>query len=154
MYKKLNFLVPYSVNGDSYDRYLLRIEELKQSNYIILQILNKIPKGKIKIEDFKVVPPALRETKNIMEALIHHFKFYSNGFFINKSETYIGVEAPKGEFGVFLVSNGGEIPYRCKIRAPGVTHLQAINYMAKSHLIADVVTIIGTLDIVFGEIDR
>ena len=154
IYKKLNFTVPYSINGDCYDRYLLRIEELRQSNSLILQILNKIPKGKIKIENYKVVPPYRFQTKNLMESLIHHFKFYSSGLTVGLGEIYLGVEAPKGEFGVYLISDNSEIPYRCKIRAPGFMHLQAINYIVKGHLIADVVTIIGTLDIVFGEIDR
>jgi NADH dehydrogenase (ubiquinone) Fe-S protein 2 len=153
-YKKLSFKVPYSLNGDCYDRYLLRIEELRQSNSLILQVLNKIPKGKIKLENYKIVPPLRFQTKNLMEGLIHHFKLFSSGIFINKGESYIAVEAPKGEFGVYLISNNSEIPYRCKIRAPGFTHLQVINYISKGHLIADVVTIIGTLDIVFGEIDR
>lgn len=154
VYRKLNFKVPYSINGDCYDRYLLRIEELRQSNSLILQVLNDIPKGKIKVENYKVVPPLRFQTKNLMESLIHHFKLYSNGMTVKKGEVYIGVEAPKGEFGVYLVSDNSEIPYRCKIRAPGFMHLQAINYVCKGHLIADVVTIIGTLDIVFGEIDR
>ena len=121
---------------------------------MILQILNKIPKGKIKIENYKVVPPYRFQTKNLMESLIHHFKFYSSGLTVGLGEIYLGVEAPKGEFGVYLISDNSEIPYRCKIRAPGFMHLQAINYIVKGHLIADVVTIIGTLDIVFGEIDR
>lgn len=154
VYRKLDFKVPYSINGDCYDRYLLRIEELRQSNSLILQVLNNIPKGKIKVENYKVVPPLRFQTKNLMESLIHHFKLYSNGMTVKKGEVYIGVEAPKGEFGVYLVSDNSEIPYRCKIRAPGFMHLQAINYVCKGHLIADVVTIIGTLDIVFGEIDR
>jgi NADH dehydrogenase (ubiquinone) Fe-S protein 2 len=154
VYNKLNFIVPYSINGDCYDRYLLRIEELRQSSFLILQVLNNIPKGKIKIENYKIVAPSRVQTKKVMESLIHHFKLYSNGIIVNKGESYIGIEAPKGEFGIYLVSNNSEIPYRCKIRAPGFMHLQSINYFSKSHLIADVVTIIGTLDIVFGEIDR
>lgn len=154
VYNKLNFIVPYSINGDCYDRYLLRIEELRQSSFLILQVLNNIPKGKIKIENYKIVAPSRLQTKKVMESLIHHFKLYSNGIIVNKGESYIGIEAPKGEFGIYLVSNNSEIPYRCKIRAPGFMHLQSINYFSKSHLIADVVTIIGTLDIVFGEIDR
>ena len=154
MYKKLNFKIPYSINGDCYDRYLLRIEELRQSNNLILQVLNDIPEGKIKSENYKIVSPFRFQTKNLMESLIHHFKFYSSGIIVNKGEVYVGVEAPKGEFGVYLIANNSELPYRCKIRAPGFMHLQAINYIAKGHLIADVVTIIGTLDIVFGEIDR
>lgn len=154
IYKYLKFNIPYSSNGDCYDRYLLRISELRQSNYLIWQVLNNIPKGKIKIENYKIVPPFRFQTKNLMESLIHHFKLYTNGISVNKGECYVGVEAPKGEFGVYLISDFSEIPYRCKIRAPGFMHLQAINYISKGYLIADVVTIIGTLDIVFGEIDR
>jgi len=154
VYNKMNFKVPFSSNGDCYDRYLLRIEELRQSNQIILSVLNNIPGGQVKVANYKFVPPVRKHTKTSMESLIHHFKLYSSGLIISKGETYVGVEAPKGEFGVYLISDNSEIPYRCKIRAPGFMHLQAINYMAKGHLIADVVTIIGTLDIVFGEIDR
>ena len=154
IYADLNFKVPYSLRGDCYDRYLLRIEELRQSTKIILQTLNKIPEGSIKIENHKISPPSKLNTKNSMEALIHHFKLFSGGIFVNQGEAYVGIEAPKGEFGVYLVSDGSEVPYRCKIRAPGFTHLQAMNFLAKGYLIADVVTIIGTLDIVFGEIDR
>jgi len=154
IYSNINFKVPFSINGDCYDRYLLRIEELRQSNQIILQTLNNISIGEIKIDNYKLVPPVRKQMKNLMESLIQHFKFYSTGLTISKGETYIGVEAPKGEFGVFLMADNSETPYRCKIRAPGFMHLQAMNYMAKGHLIADVVTIIGTLDIVFGEVDR
>jgi NADH:ubiquinone oxidoreductase subunit D len=153
-YRKLKFKIPYSLNGDCYDRYLLRIEELRQSNSLILQVINNIPKGKVKVENYKIIPPLHSQTKKLMESLIHHFKLFSNGIFIIKNESYVGVEAPKGEFGVYLSSNDSGTPYRCKIRAPGFTHLQTINYISKGHLIADVVTIIGTLDIVFGEIDR
>jgi NADH:ubiquinone oxidoreductase subunit D len=127
---------------------------LYQSNAIITQVLNKIPNGAINVENSKIIPPSRAQTKVAMESLIHHFKLYSNGFFVSKSESYVGVEAPKGEFGIYLISDSSETPYRCKIRAPGFNHLQAINYIAKGHLIADIVTIIGTLDIVFGEIDR
>ena len=154
IYSQLNFKIPYSLNGDCYDRYLLRIEELRQSNSLILQILNIIPEGPVRIENNKITPPPRKQTKNLMESLIHHFKLYSEGVVIQENENYIAVEAPKGEFGIYLISNNSEIPYRCKIRAPGFWHLQAINYLVKGHLIADVVTVIGTLDIVFGEIDR
>lgn len=154
IYSDLNFKIPYSLNGDCYDRYLLRVEELRQSNSLILQVLNNIPLGKVKVENYKIIPPTKTQTKNLMESLIHHFKLYSEGLIVNKNEGYVAVEAPKGEFGIFLISKNSETPYRCKIRAPGFMHLQAINYMAKGYLIADVVTIIGTLDIVFGEIDR
>ena len=153
-YTSLCFKVPFSLNGDCYDRYLLRVEELYQSNQIITQVINKIPNGIIKVEDYKVVSVLREDSKRSMESLIHHFKLYSSGFVVPKGESYVGVEAPKGEFGIYLISDDTEIPYRCKIRAPGFAHLQGINYMAKGHLIADVVTIIGTLDIVFGEIDR
>jgi len=154
IYSKLKFNVPFSYNGDCYDRYLLRVEELRQSNTLINQCINTIPNGKIKIENFKIIAPNRKQVKNTMESLIHHFKLYSNGLVLNKGETYIGVEAPKGEFGVYLVSNNSEIPFRCKIRSPGFMHLQAINFMTKGHLIADVVAIVGTLDLVFGEVDR
>jgi len=154
IYDKLKFNIPYSINGDCYDRYLLRIEELRQSNNLILQTLNSIPLGKVKVENYKIIPPTRKQTKNSMESLIHHFKLYSEGLIVNKNEGYIAVEAPKGEFGIFLISKNSETPYRCKIRTPGFMHLQSINYMAKGYLIADVVSIIGTLDIVFGEIDR
>jgi len=153
-YSALKFKIPYSTNGDCYDRYLLRIEELYQSNSIIFQVLNKIPTGSVKVEDCKITPPLRLTLKKGMEGLIHHFKLYSSGFSIASNHAYVGIEAPKGEFGVYLVANNSTVPYRCKIRAPGFLHLQAISYLAKGHLIADVVTIIGTLDIVFGEIDR
>jgi len=130
------------------------VEELRQSNNLILQILNNIPLGKVKVENYKIVPPTKKQTKNLMESLIHHFKLYSEGLIVNTNEGYVAVEAPKGEFGIFLISKNSEMPYRCKIRTPGFMHLQGINYMAKGYLIADVVSIIGTLDIVFGEIDR
>jgi len=130
------------------------MEELYQSSSIISQVLNKIPVGSIKIEDSKFSNQTRQDLKNSMEALIHHFKYYTRGFVVPQGETYVGIEAPKGEFGVFLIANNTEIPYRCKIRSPGFFHLQGINYLVKGHLIADAVTIIGTLDIVFGEIDR
>lgn len=142
------------LNGDCYDRYLLRIEELYQSIRLIKQLINKIPSGSIKVENYKIVPPNRNGVKHSMEALIHHFKFYTQGFDVPKSSTYIAVEAPKGEFGVFLKSDGTNRPYRCHIKAPGFVHLQGLPFMSKGHMIADVVTIIGTQDIVFGEIDR
>jgi len=154
VYSKFRFKIPYSINGDCYDRYLLRIEELRQSNKLMLQVLNNIPKGTIKSSNYKLIPPKKFAIKSTMEALIHHFKLYSSGLIINKHECYLSVEAPKGEFGLYIVSDNSEIPYRCKIKAPGFTHLQAINYLCRGHLIADVVTVIGTLDIVFGEVDR
>jgi len=154
IYSKLQFKIPYSLNGDCYDRYLLRIEEIRQSNSLILQVLNNIPNGKIKASNYKLISPTRYQLKNVMESLIHHFKLYSNGLIINSNEAYTAVEAPKGEFGIYLISNNSSNPYRCKIKSPGFSHLQAINYLSKKHLIADVVTIIGTLDIVFGEVDR
>ena len=154
IYSDLNFEIPVGRNGDCYDRYLLRMEEMRQSVSIIIQCLNKIPGGPIKTADNKVVAPSRAELKNSMEALIHHFKYFSEGFIVPEGETYVATEAPKGEFGVYLISDGSSRPYRCKIKVPGFGHLQALDFLAKDHLIADVVTIIGTLDIVFGEIDR
>ena len=154
IYDKLEFTVPIGTNGDCYDRYLIRIEEMRQSINIILQTLNKIPNGAIKIDDKKTINPNRSEIKQSMESLIHHFKYYSENIKVNAGETYTVIEAPKGEFGVFLVSNGTNKPYRCKIKAPGFAHLQALDFMCKNHMIADVVTIIGTQDIVFGEVDR
>ena len=154
VYSKLNFNVPVGVNGDCYDRYLVRIFEMKESLKIIKQCLNEIPTGIIKTDDNKFTPPSRSEIKNSMESLIHHFKLYTQGFIVPFNETYTACEAPKGEFGVYLISNNTNRPYRCKIKAPGFAHLQALNHMSKNHLIADVVTIIGTQDIVFGEVDR
>lgn len=154
IYSKLEFEIPVGKNGDCYDRYLVRIGEMRQSIHIILQCINQMPEGIIKVDDKKITPPSRSEIKNSMEALIHHFKLYSKGFTIESNETYVSAEAPKGEFGVYLVSDGSNKPYRCKIKAPGFAHLQGLNFMSKGHMIADVVTIIGTQDIVFGEIDR
>lgn len=153
-YNDLSFSIPYSQNGDSFDRYLLRIEELSQSNKLIFQIINNLPSGSIRHPNFLIKPPSKIEAKTTIQALIYHFCFFSNKLWLNAGESYVGIEAPKGEFGVFLISNGSIVPYRCKIRSPGFFHLQSINYLSKGHLLADVVTIIGTLDIVFGEIDR
>jgi len=154
IYDKLNFSIPLGTKGDCYDRYCIRMEEMRQSLRIIVQCIEKMPIGGIKVENKKITCPTRVEMKNSMEALIHHFKLYSEGFSIPKGEAYSAVEHPKGEFGVFLVSDGSNRPYRCKIKAPGFVHLQSIDYMSKGHLLADIVTIIGTLDIVFGEIDR
>jgi NADH dehydrogenase (ubiquinone) Fe-S protein 2 len=154
IYSNLNFSIPVGNSGDCYDRYMIRIEEMRQSLVIIEQCLQNIPEGPIKTSDYKVSPPSRSEMKTSMEAVIHHFKFYTEGVILPHSETYAATEAPKGEFGVYLVSNNTEKPFRCKIKAPGFGHLQALNDMAKGHMIADVVTIIGTQDIVFGEIDR
>ncbi len=154
VYDKLRFDIPVGKHGDCYDRYLIRVEEMRQSLRIIHQCLNLMPTGPIKAEDQKLTPPSRKQMKSSMEALIHHFKLFSEGFVVPKSETYTAIEAPKGEFGVYLVSDGSNKPYRCKIKAPGFAHLQGLDFMAKGHLLADVVTIIGTLDIVFGEVDR
>jgi NADH:ubiquinone oxidoreductase subunit D len=150
----LNFEIPIGVFGDCYDRYLIRIEEMRQSLTIIFQCLKNMPKGFIKIDDRKITMPKRKRIKNSMESLIHHFKLNTEGINVFKGETYMATEAPKGEFGIFLVSDGTNKPYRCKIRAPGFSHLQGLNFMSKGHLLADVVAIIGTQDIVFGEIDR
>ena len=154
IYDQLRFEVPVGSNGDCYDRYCLRMEEMRQSILIILQCINKIPEGFIKNNDKKATTPTRANMKKNMESLIHHFKYFTEGFSIPKGETYMATEAPKGEFGIFLVSGGSNKPYRCKIKAPGFGHLQALNFMSKNHLLADVVAIIGTLDIVFGEVDR
>jgi len=154
VYDKLEFDIPIGKNGDSYDRYLLRMEEMRQSLHIMRQCLDQMPEGPIKTLDRKIAPPPRAEMKRSMEALIHHFKLYTEGYSVPAGETYTAVEAPKGEFGVYLISDGGNKPYRCKIRAPGFAHLQGLDFMCKGHMLADVVTIIGTLDIVFGEIDR
>jgi NADH dehydrogenase (ubiquinone) Fe-S protein 2 len=155
VYHKLDFDVPVGTRGDCYDRYLLRIEEMRQSIRLIMQCINQMPTdGLVQVDDRKITPPSRSQMKDSMESVIHHFKLYTEGFHLPPSESYTAVEAPKGEFGVYLVSDGGNRPYRCKIRAPGFAHLQALDFMAKGHMLADVVTIIGTQDIVFGEIDR
>jgi NADH dehydrogenase (ubiquinone) Fe-S protein 2 len=154
IYEHLTFDIPVGSHGDCYDRYLIRINEMKQSLSIISQCVNKIPEGPIKSNDYKICSPTRVDMKNSMESLIHHFELYTKGFDIPANETYTATEAPKGEFGVYLISDNTSKPYRCKIKAPGFAHLQALDFMAKGHLIADVVTIIGTQDIVFGEIDR
>ena len=154
VYDKLKFEIPAGSNGDCYDRYLIRVFEMKESLKIIEQCLNLMPTGYVKTNDFKISPPTRVGMKQSMEALIHHFKMYTQGVIVPANETYIGTEAPKGEFGVYLVSDNTNRPYRCKIKAPGFNHLQALDFMSKGHLIADVVTIIGTQDIVFGEVDR
>jgi len=154
IYENLNFNVPVGSNGDCYDRYLVRIEEMRESLKIINESLNIMKEGSIKTDDYKINPPSRIEMKNSMEAVIHHFKYYTEGFILPHGETYTATEAPKGEFGVYLISNNTEKPYRCKIKAPGFGHLQALDDMSKGHMIADIVTIIGTQDIVFGEIDR
>jgi len=154
IYSELNFSIPVGNNGDCYDRYLVRVEEMRQSLSLINQCFKIIDLGPIKVSNFKISSPFRKEMKNSMESVIHHFKFFTEGILLPHGETYIATEAPKGEFGVYFISNNKDKPFRCKIKAPGFGHLQALNEMSKKHLIADVVTIIGTQDIVFGEIDR
>lgn len=154
VYDKMEFNVPVGTNGDCYDRYLIRMQEMRESLKIIQQCLNEMPLGPIKLDDHKITPPSRSDMKQSMESLIHHFKLYTEGMIVPAGETYTATEAPKGEFGVYLVSNGTNRPYRCKIKSPGFGHLQALDFMAKGHMVADVVTIIGTQDIVFGEVDR
>ncbi|MBP7648805.1 MAG: NADH-quinone oxidoreductase subunit D [Phenylobacterium sp.] len=155
-YDEMDFEIPLGLNGDCYDRYLCRMQEMRESTKIIRQCVERLRKtpGPVMTEDNKVAPPRRGEMKRSMEALIHHFKLYTEGFRTPEGEVYAAVEAPKGEFGVFLVSDGGNKPYRCKIRAPGYPHLAAMDWMAKGHMLADVSAIIGSLDIVFGEVDR
>lgn len=154
IYDEINFEVPVGNRGDCFDRYLVRVEEMRQSITILQQAIALMEEGPIKTDNYKVSPPSRADMKNSMEAVIHHFKYFSEGFVLPHGETYTATEAPKGEFGIYLISNNTEKPYRCKIKAPGFGHLQALSDMSKGHMIADVVTIIGTQDIVFGEIDR
>lgn len=154
VYNELEFDVPIGKNGDCFDRYLVRMEEMRQSLKIIKQCLASMPKGPVVTDDPKVAPPKRVLMKQSMEALINHFKLYSEGYHVPEGQTYTAVEAPKGEFGVYLVSDGTNKPYRCKIKAPGFAHLQALDFMTRGHMLADVVAVIGTMDIVFGEIDR
>ena len=153
-YEQLDFKIPIGKNGDCYDRYLCRIDEIRESINIINQCLVKLPKGPVKTQDAKVTPPPKKELKNSMEALIHHFKLFTEGYRVDKDEIYAPVEAPKGEFGVYLISDGSSKPYKCKIKAPGFSHLQAMNYLIKGHMLADVPAVLGSMDIVFGEVDR
>lgn len=154
VYRNFDFKIPIGTHGDCYDRYLIRVEEMRQSLLIIYQAINSIPNGSVKLDDFKIVPPSRKEFKESMEGLIHHFLLYSSGYIVPKGQTYAAIEAPKGEFGVYLVSDGSTKPYRCKIKAPGFLHLQGLNFMAKGLFLADIVALIGTQDIVFGEVDR
>ena len=153
-YKDIDFKIPIGKNGDCYDRYLCRIEEMRESIKIINQCLDKMPKGPIKTNDNKISPPKKQLLKESMEALIHHFKLFTEGYRVDKDEIYTAVEAPKGEFGVYLISDGSNKPYKCKIRAPGFSHLQAMDYLIKGHMLADVPAVLGSMDIVFGEVDR
>jgi NADH-quinone oxidoreductase subunit D len=154
VYEKMDFDIPVGKTGDCYARYLVRMEEMRQSIRIMRQCLQQMPAGPVKVNDYKVSPPPRAEMKSSMEALIHHFKLYTEGYHVPAGETYTSVEAPKGEFAVYLVSDGTNKPYRCRIRAPGFAHLQALDFMSRGHQLADTVSIIGSLDIVFGEIDR
>jgi len=153
-YHQLDFKIPVGKNGDCYDRYLCRIEEMKESVSIIKQCLAKMEKGPVKSLDGKISPPPKKDIKQSMEALIHHFKLFTEGYRVPKDEIYTAVEAPKGEFGVYLISDGSSKPYKCKIRAPGFSHLQSMDYLIKGHMLADVPAVLGSLDIVFGEVDR
>jgi len=153
-YAELDFAIPVGRNGDCFDRYLIRIAEMRESLKLIEQVLNKIEPGEYKLDLKKIVPPSRANIKYSMEALIHHFKHYSEGLHVYAGALYKAVEAPKGEFGVFIISDGTNRPYRCRIRSPGLYHLHALDSMSKNHLLADVVTILGTQDIVFGEVDR
>jgi NADH-quinone oxidoreductase subunit D len=156
VYDRMAFDIPVGVNGDCYDRYLVRMEEMRQSNHIVRQCIDWLRKnpGPVMIGDHKVRPPRREEMKEDMEALIHHFKFFTEGYNVPAGETYAAIEAPKGELGVYLVSDGANKPYRMKVRAPGFIHLAALDEMVRGHMLADVVAIIGTQDIVFGEVDR
>jgi NADH-quinone oxidoreductase subunit D len=155
-YDRVDFDVPVGVNGDCYDRYLCRVAEFRQSNRIIRQCVDwlRANPGPVMLDDHKVTPPRRSEMKGDMESLIHHFKLFTEGYCVPEGETYAAVEAPKGEFGVWLVSDGANKPYRVKCRAPGFAHLSAMDEMVRGHMLADVVAVIGTMDIVFGEIDR
>jgi NADH-quinone oxidoreductase subunit D len=156
VYERMDFDIPVGVYGDCYDRYLVRMEEMRQSNRIVRQCVDWLRHhpGPVMIEDHKIVPPSREQMKEDMESLIHHFKLFTEGYCIPAGEAYAAVEAPKGEFGAYLISDGANKPYRLKLRAPGFAHLAALDEMARGHMIADVVAIIGSQDIVFGEIDR
>jgi NADH-quinone oxidoreductase subunit D len=153
-YEQYEFDIPVGKNGDCFDRYLVRMEEMRQSLKIMRQAIARLPAGPVMIEDNKVAPPKRAEMKRSMEALIHHFKLYTEGYHVPAGEAYAAVEAPKGEFGVYLVADGTNRPYRCKIRSPGFAFLQSAEFMSKGHMLADLVAIIGSMDIVFGEVDR
>ncbi|GAB5469042.1 MAG: NADH-quinone oxidoreductase subunit D [Rhodospirillales bacterium] len=153
-YGELEFGVPVGKNGDCFDRYLVRIEEMRQSLVIIAQCLDRMPEGPVQTQNNKVTPPTRGQMKQSMEALIHHFKLYTEGYHVPPGATYTAVEAPKGEFGVYLVSDGTNKPYKCHIRAPGFCHMAAMDFLCKGHMLADSVAILGSMDIVFGEVDR
>jgi len=153
-YEELEFDIPVGKNGDCFDRYLCRVEEMRQSLRIMKQCIEKMPGGPVQVQDHKITPPLRGEMKRSMEALIHHFKLYTEGYHVPPGDTYAAVEAPKGEFAVYLVADGSNRPYRCKIRAPGFMHLAAMDFMCRGHMLADSVAILGSMDIVFGEVDR
>ncbi|HEY5237394.1 MAG TPA: NADH-quinone oxidoreductase subunit D [Rhizomicrobium sp.] len=153
-YNELDFQIPVGRNGDNFDRYLMRMEEMRQANKLMKQCLEKMPTGPVTSLDNKIVPPKRGEMKTSMEALIHHFKLYTEGYHVPAGEVYAAVEAPKGEFGVYLVSDGSNKPYRCKLRAPSYAHLQALDFMCRGHMLADVSAVLGSIDVVFGEVDR
>ena len=153
-YEKFEFNIPVGKNGDCYDRYLCRVEEMRESVKIIRQAIRDLPAGQVMTSNSKVGPPKRVDMKKNMESLINHFKLYTEGYHVPAGEIYTAVEAPKGEFGVYLVSNGSNKPYRCKIRAPGFAHLQAMDHIIKGHMLADVPAVLGSMDIVFGEVDR
>jgi NADH-quinone oxidoreductase subunit D len=154
VYNELEFGIPVGRNGDNYDRYLMRMQEMRQANNIMRQCIEKMPAGPVVAENHKIVPPRRGEMKRSMEALIHHFKLYTEGFHVPAGEVYAAVEAPKGEFGVYLIADGTNKAYKCKIRAPSYAHLQMMDFMCRGHMLADVSAILGSLDIVFGEVDR
>ncbi|NBR95648.1 MAG: NADH-quinone oxidoreductase subunit D [Proteobacteria bacterium] len=154
IYNELDFDIPIGKNGDSYDRYLIRVQEMRESLKIVKQCINKMPDGEVFCNDPKIAPPSKDNMKQSMESLIAHFKLFTEGYKVPAGEVYSAVEAPKGEFGVYLIADGTSRPYRCRLRAPGFAHLQGLEFMTKGHMLADVVTIISTQDIVFGEIDR
>ncbi|KAJ2758460.1 ndufs2, NADH ubiquinone oxidoreductase 49 kd subunit [Coemansia sp. BCRC 34490] len=154
VYDRMEFDVPIGTKGDVYDRYLIRMEEMRQSIRIIKQCLDQMPEGPHRVDDWKIAPPPRDSMKQNMEALIHHFKLFSEGYNVPAGETYSVVEAPKGEMGIFMISDGSTRPYKCHIRAPGYYHLGAINVFLRNALLADVVAVIGTMDLVFGEVDR
>ena len=154
VYDEIDFDIPIGKNGDCYDRYLVRVEEMRQSLNIMKQCIEMMPDGPVLSEDGKVSPPRRGDMKQSMEALIHHFKLYTEGVHVPAGETYTAVEAPKGEFGVYLVADGTNKPYRCEIRAPGFAHLAAMDFMCKGHMLADSVAVLGSMDVVFGELDR
>jgi len=154
IYDQRDFNVPVGTNGDGYDRYLIRMAEMRESRTLMKQCRDQMPAGPVKGVDWKATMPTRAEMKTSMEALIHHFKLVTEGVVVPEGEVYVATEAPKGEFGIYRVSDGSSRPYRCKIKAPGFAHLASLNEMSRGHLIADVVTIIGTQDIVFGEVDR